>query len=211
MDEKTKVWLDRIQLIRSIAQTGLQYCKNEYDIERYEKLQSLAYEMYEDVSNAPIEKITNFFIPDTGYATPKVDLRAGVFKEGKILLVKERSDGKWTLPGGWADVLESPSEGIIREVKEESGFDIIKPTLVAVIDREKHEYQPAYPNHIYKLFFIAELTGGEAKINLEVDEIDFFPRDQLPELSVDRVLEKDITRLFDVNNSAEAIHEVYSD
>ena len=102
----------------------------------------------------------NFFVPDSGYATPKVDLRSGILKNNQILIVKERSNGKWTLPGGWANVNESPSCGIIREVKEESGFDVSVNRLIAIKDRSLHPYQPQYPIHIYKIFFLCELIGG---------------------------------------------------
>ena len=137
-------WLDWIQKIRTIAQIGATYSKDPYDLDRFQQLAQISHEMYADISNAPLSNVNSLFLPEQGYATPKVDLRAGVFDDDHILLVRERSDGRWSLPGGWADVLESPSQGIIREVKEESGFDVSAPRLVAIVDRSLHPYHPLY-------------------------------------------------------------------
>lgn len=189
-------WTDWAMRVQAIGQIGKTYTKDPFDRDRFDELLSIANEILASLAHTEVGKVESLFLPEKGYTTPKVDLRAGVFKEGRILMVRERSDGKWTLPGGWADILETPIEGVIREVKEESGFDIANPRLVAVIDRGAHDYRPRYPYHIYKLFFLAELVGGSATANLEVDEIGFFALEELPDLSLSRVLPQDITRLF---------------
>lgn len=197
-------WLVWVEKIRAIAQNGLTYSDGGYDLERYHQLQGIAHEMTAALAGAPKEKVDDFFLPEKGYCTPKVDLRAGVFKDGKILLVKERSDNCWALPGGWGDVCESPSLGVEREVLEESGFTVKASKLVAVRDSHKHPYHSHNPNHIYKLFFLCELTGGEAKTNLEISDIDFFSLNQLPELSQGRTISSDIEMLNQhLNNPAQ--------
>ena len=188
-------WLVWVEKIRAIAQNGLTYTKEGYDLERYHQLQAIAHEMTAALAGAPKEKADDFFLPEKGYCTPKVDLRAGVFKGGKILLVKERSDNCWALPGGWGDVCEPPSLGAEREVLEESGFIVNARKLVAVRDTHRHPYHPYNPHHIYKMLFLCDLTGGEAKTNLEISDIAFFPPDQLPELSQGRTIAGDIEML----------------
>jgi ADP-ribose pyrophosphatase YjhB (NUDIX family) len=181
-----------IREIQALAQTGLEYSKDPYDQERYARLRTISFEMIRQLSDVPTADIERFFVPEKGYATPKVDLRACVIEEQRVLLVKERSDGKWTLPGGWADQNESPRQGIAREVKEESGYDVAVDRLYAVKDRDRHAYTPKYPVSIYKLFFTATIIGGQPSANIEVSEIDFFDIDDLPPLSEGRVLREDI-------------------
>jgi ADP-ribose pyrophosphatase YjhB (NUDIX family) len=134
---------------------------------------------------------------EKGYATPKVDVRGAAFRDGRILLVKEAIDGLWTLPGGWADVGDSPSEAIRREMVEESGFEVEVVKLCAVYDRSKHPHRPAFPFHLYKMFFLCEITGGEAKTSHETLEVGFFAEDALPPLSEGRVLPFQIKTMFD--------------
>ncbi|MEM9282180.1 MAG: NUDIX hydrolase [Verrucomicrobiota bacterium] len=183
---------DLVKEIRALAQSGLQYTKDPFDRERFERLMDIASELYTSLSDSDLESVERFFMPETGYATPKVDLRACVFKDGRVLLVKERSDNLWTLPGGWADQSESPQEGIIREIKEESGFDSKIESLYAIKDRDRNPYKPKYPVSIYKLFFTATVTSGSPETNLEVSDIDFFEEGNLPPLSEARVLPQDI-------------------
>lgn len=194
---------DLIKEIRALAQSGLQYTKDPFDRERFERLIKIASELYTSLSDSDLDTVERFFIPETGYATPKIDLRACVFRDNKVMLVKERSDNLWTLPGGWADQNESPHEGILREIKEESGFDAKIHSLYAVKDRDRNPYKPKYPVSIYKLFFVATVAGGSPQANLEVSEIDFFSEDDLPPLSEARVLAKDIHDGFQAfkNNS----------
>ena len=132
-----------------------------------------------------------------GYATPKVDVRGVVFNGSKILLVKEVADnGRWTLPGGWADVNETPSQAVVKEVLEESGFETQAVKLLAVYDREKQGHIPPLPFHIYKLFFLCEIIGGCAQANGETSEVAFFGSHEIPELSKSRVNEKQLRRFF---------------
>ncbi|MDF1811518.1 MAG: NUDIX hydrolase [Verrucomicrobiales bacterium] len=183
---------DLIKEIRALSQSGLQYTKDPYDRERFERLIAISSELYAQLSNADLDTVEKFFFPEVGYATPKIDLRACVFQDHKVMLVKERSDGLWTLPGGWADQNESPREGIVREIKEESGFDAEIHALYAVKDRDRNPYKPKYPVSIYKLFFTATVISGQPVPNLEVSEIAFFDVDDLPPLSEARVLAQDV-------------------
>ena len=135
---------------------------------------------------------------DFGYATPKVDVRAFCLREGKVMLVSEKADGgRWTLPGGWADVNQSPVESVVREVKEESGFEVEVIRLLAVWDREKQGNPPPYPYSIYKMFFFCEIVGGEARETLETAGVAFFGKDEIPSLSEARVIESQILRCFE--------------
>jgi ADP-ribose pyrophosphatase YjhB (NUDIX family) len=194
-------WIDWTKQIKAIAQIGLTYTQDKYDLQRYHQLTQIAHEMIAKLADVPKVKVDHFFIPDSGYATPKVDLRAGIIKDKQVLLVKERSDSRWALPGGWADVNESPSCGIIREVKEESGFDVKVNRLIAIKDRSLHPYSPQYPNHIYKMLFLCELISGQPEKNIEIEEIDFFSLTKLPPLSISRILEDDIRMVFEYHQN----------
>jgi ADP-ribose pyrophosphatase YjhB (NUDIX family) len=142
------------------------------------------------------EKILGLFRGETGYATPKVDVRGACFVEGRVLLVREVTDGLWTLPGGWADVNQSASECVVREILEESGFEARALKLAAVFDYQKSGH-PSRVLHSYKLFFLCEITGGAARPSIETSEVAFFERDALPPLSLGRVLPKQIERMYE--------------
>lgn len=187
--------IDWARKVLAIAQSGLAFTKDPYDKERYEELQDLTSAMLADTLKLPETNIRELWIHEEGYATPKVDVRGAVFAGDKVLLVRERSDGKWTLPGGWADVNDSPSEAVVREVYEESGYQVRAVKLAAVYDRNRHGHPPAL-YHIYKLFFLCELEGGAAATSLETDGVGFFALDELPELSTTRVIRSQIERLF---------------
>jgi len=193
---KEELLLEWAKKIKSISQIGLTYGTGPYDLERYHQLSDLADEMFTAIGQMDLTSIQKIFLGDSGYATPKVDLRGSFIQDGKILLVKERSDGRWTLPGGWADVCESPAQGIQREILEESGFQVKVNKCVAVLDRNLGAYEPVYPHHVYKLLFLCECTGGEKKLNIEIEDIDFFAQDALPTLSTERVIQRDIDLLF---------------
>ncbi len=189
-------WLDFAQRLQAIAQSGLAFAENPYDVERYEQIRELAVEMVATYSEEEPERVANLFCSETGYATPKVDVRGVVFKDDGILLVRERQDGMWTIPGGWVDIGESPSEAVEKEVRQESGYIVRANRLLAVYDRNKHDHPPsAY--HIYKLFFLCELVGGEAATSIETDNVGFFREDELPPLSVSKVTPSQITRMFE--------------
>ena len=191
------LWIDWAKRLQAIAQTGLTYAQSPYDVERYEQVRHIAAEIISNRSETGLSRVLDLLSSDTGYATPKVDVRGIVFHDGSILLVRERSDGRWTLPGGWADVGEAPSECVVREVKEESGYDVQVTKLLAVYDRSKHPHQPPFPFHVYKLFFRCEIVGGQAASSNETDEIGFFTRDVVPPLSITRVTPQQIDRMFE--------------
>lgn len=189
-------WIDWVEQIRAIAQNGITYAQDGFDLERYHQLKTIAHEMTARLTGAPVDQVDDYFLPEKGYTTPKIDLRGGVFKEGKILLVRERSDNCWALPGGWGDIGESPSKGVVREIFEESGFTANAIKLAAIRDAHQHPYHPRCPHHVYKLLFLCELTGGQATANLEISDIGFFDIQQLPELSRERTIKEDIHLLM---------------
>ncbi len=189
-------WLDWARRFQAIAQTGLAYCKDPYDRQRYEEIQRLAADIMANGAALPDSSpLLDIFKNDLGYATPKIDIRAAVFNRDRILLVQEREDGRWTLPGGWADVGESASCVAIREVKEESGYDVTITKLAAVYDRDKHDHPPM-PFHVYKFFFLGTLLGGGATTSVETTAADFFPEDQFPPLSISRVTAPQLEHMF---------------
>jgi ADP-ribose pyrophosphatase YjhB (NUDIX family) len=183
--------------LQATAQTGLEFQTNEYDRERYELISKIAAELMAAHCETPVETFEKMFGEQEGYATPKVDVRAAVFRGGKILLVREAADGLWTMPGGWSDVNDSPREAVEREVWEESGFRVRATKLAAVYDRARHPHVPPLPFHVYKMFFVCEILSGEATPSRETPEVDFFPEGALPPLSVSRNLEFQIHRLFE--------------
>ena len=145
---------------------------------------------------APLATVRGFWEGEHGYATPKVDVRGGVFRGAEVLLVRERSDGRWTLPGGWVDVNDAPSAAVAREIFEESGYHARPVKLAALIDKNRHPHPPGV-HHIYKLFFLCELTGGSPATSIETDAVGFFAVDALPELSLGRNTEAQIRLLFE--------------
>ena len=190
-------WLTWTKRLQAIAQTGLTFTRDHYDHQRYEELQAIAAEMMAAGSGMPdSEKILDLFHREIGYATPKVEVRGAVVRENEILLVREREDGGWTLPGGWADVGESPSAMVVREVQEESGYDVAPRKLAALFDRNKHPHPPE-STHAYKLLFLCDLLGGQATPSFETPEVRFFPRHELPHLSAARITEYQIEHMFD--------------
>ncbi len=170
--------------IQSLAQSGLAYTDNVYDKERYERLREISAEILSKKSNLSLDKVKDIFCNESGYQTPKIDTRAVIFKDNKILLARE-NNGKWSLPGGWCDVLESVASNTIKEVKEETGLDVKTNRIIAVQDRNKHN-KPIYAYGICKIFIICDLLGGEFIENIETTEIDFFDVDELPELAEEK-------------------------
>lgn len=180
----------------AIAQNGLLFSKDVFDKERYLQIQKIAASILAEKTDLTSDKILDLFLCEKGYATPKAEVRGAVFKDNSILLVKERSDQRWSLPGGWVDVNESPSEAICKEIFEESGFKTKAVKLMALFDQNKQSHPPQLP-HTYKLFFICELIGGEKTTSIETSEVEFFAKDNLPELSPRRVNKTQIERAFD--------------
>jgi ADP-ribose pyrophosphatase YjhB (NUDIX family) len=190
-------WLDWVRRLQSIAQNGLAYTKDPYDQERFEMLRQVAAEIAATHTHMSFAFIKGLFEGEHGHATPKVDVRGVMFRGDKILLVREASDGGWTLPGGWADIGDSPKTAVEKEILEESGFEATAVKLIAFYDRDKQGHPP-HPFHIYKAIFLCELVGGEAKTNLETSEVAFFSRDAIPEnLSFSRVTHIQIQHFFD--------------
>jgi ADP-ribose pyrophosphatase YjhB (NUDIX family) len=196
-------WLNWAKRLQALSQNGLTYAKDPFDRERYEQIRHIAAEMLAEKADAKIKDVLDLFVREKDYATPKVDVRGAVFKDGRILLVKERSDGKWSLPGGWADIGESPSESVEREVWEESGFRVKAKRLAAVYDRDKHPHKPLMHYHIYKLFFICEITGGRTTTSSETEQAAFFEENYLPELSITKILPEQIAKMFEFYRQTE--------
>ena len=190
-------WLDLAKRIQSIAQVGLTYAENGYDQERYQELQDLSVRIMQNLTDAPVEKIRALFANETGYQTPKVDVRGVVFEGDKILLVRERLDGCWSLPGGWADVGYSPREVAAKEVREEAGLEVTTGRLLAVLDKKCHPHPPS-PYHTYKIFIECHPAGGALAAGMETSEVGYFSPDHLPPLSLERITESQIRLLFDL-------------
>ena len=171
-------WLKWAIEIQSLAQAGLTYTDNVYDIERYERLREIAAEIIEEKSNISFEKVKDLFCNENGYQTPKIDTRAAIFKDEKILLTHE-NNGTWSLPGGWCDVLESVASNTIKEVKEETGLDVETIKIIAVQDRNKHN-KPIYAYGVCKIFVLCNVIGGEFVENIETTEIKYFSLDEIP-------------------------------
>ncbi len=190
-------WLAWARRLQAIAQSGLTYCKDKFDIQRYNEIRNIAAEMMAaGVGSADFVRIADIFAQQSGYATPKIDVRVAAFNDARILLVRELEDGCWTLPGGWADVGEPASVAAAREAREESGYEVRITKLAAVFDRDLHNHPP-YPFHTYKMFFIATLAGGAPRDSNETADAQFFPENHLPPLSTTRVTPSQIAHLFE--------------
>lgn len=192
MSDKVK-WLDWARRIQAVSQTGLEFAHNEYDIERNNKLAKIASEIIEYKSNLNSEDAMEIYLNQEGYATPNVDVRTAVIRDNQILLVKEISDGKWAMPGGWLDVGDVPSEGAVREAKEESGFDVKPTKVIGVYDANRNSGRLEL-FHAIKIVYLCEIISGEATPSFETPEVEFFLLDDLPELSENR------TNLMHINH-----------
>ncbi|MGD8624467.1 MAG: NUDIX hydrolase [Anaerolineae bacterium] len=178
-------WLAWAREIQALSQTGLTFSSNEYERERYQRLAGIAAEIVEEQAGLPRQAALDSFALQPGYATPKVDVRGAVVRDGQILLVQERSDGRWCMPGGWADVGDLPSEVAAREVWEESGFVVVPRKVVGVFDANRSG-RPLEFYHAYKVVFLCDLTGGQARVSHETLAVGFFDFDDLPPLSSNR-------------------------
>jgi ADP-ribose pyrophosphatase YjhB (NUDIX family) len=191
------LWLTIARELQAISQTGLTFTKDRFDIQRYERLRELAAQLMAHGSGVATDKVVDLLRGETGYTTPKVDVRGAAFMDGRVLMVREISDGLWTLPGGWADVNQSAAECVEREILEESGFEARAVKLAAVHDYQKGGHPPRALFSSYKMFFICEITGGAARPSNETSEVAFFERHALPPLSVGRTLATQIDRMFE--------------
>lgn len=197
MGEKWLYWAKELQ---SIAQAGLAYSKDKYDIDRFQQIRDLSVEILNEYTDIGKEKIKTLFCNESGYQTPKVDIRGAIFRDNKILLVREKMDGCWSLPGGWAEVNLSVKENIIKEAKEEAGVNVMPKRIIAVLDRNRYN-EPINAYGIYKIFVLCEFVDGIFEKNIETEESGFFSLDKLPPLSIDRITEKQIKMCFDAQSN----------
>lgn len=188
-------WLAWGREIQALAQTGAHFAENDYDRERYARMRAIAGAIISAHTNLEFELLDDVFSRQIGYATPRVDVRGAVFRGGKLLFVRERSDDGWTLPGGWADVGDIPSEAVEREVLEESGFQVKAHRLIGVYDANRLGVLEVF--HAYKLVFLCELVGGEARESSETTAVEFYGTEDLPgNLSGERTNSRHIRDAF---------------
>ena len=198
MDDRPQ-WLKWAVELQALAQAGLFYGRDKYDRERYQRIRDIAAEMMARETRLPLERVKDLFCGETGYQTPKLDTRAAVFQEGKILLVQEE-DGRWSLPGGWADVDISVGENTVKEVKEEAGLDVIPWRIIAVQDRAKHNL-PVYAYGVCKIFVQCDAAGGQFTPNLETTEARYFLPDQIPPLAEEKNTPAQVALCFEAYRS----------
>lgn len=190
-------WFEVASRLKVISQAGKNFAKDSYELKRHEDLERIAGEIIAHHTELETDTARKMLQEDTGYPTPKTDCRGVVFRDENILLVKEIEDGGWTLPGGWCDNGMTPSENVRREVWEESGFEVRVERLLAVYDRNRQGHTPPYLFDIYKMFFLCEITGGQAKVSNETSEVRFFDEEEIPPLSLSRTLPRQIERFFE--------------
>ena len=196
-------WIEWARRLAAIAQDGLTYSMDPFDTERYASVRDIAAEMMGGQPGAEVSYFADLLAGETGHATPKVDVRGVLFRDDRMLFVRERDDGLWSLPGGWAEVHESPSEAVVREVLEESGYLSEAVKLLALYDRNRHEHPP-YPFAVYMLVFLCRITDGLPVESAETEGVGFFGRNELPDLSRNRVTAAQVERLFQLCESLES-------
>ena len=193
----TPAWLGWLQQIQALAQDGLAYSQNPFDIERYQALTAIAAKITGTYGGVDFEMVQATFAREAGYATPKLDVRGVVFVNDKLLLVRELSDGHWTLPGGWVDVGEPLSRAVEREVQEESGYEVKAFKVLAIFDRNSSRHQhPPYIFHLYKIFVMCQMIGGKPVSSIETEGAQFFAEDEIPPLSISRTTLPEIELMF---------------
>jgi ADP-ribose pyrophosphatase YjhB (NUDIX family) len=193
----TPIWLKWAREIQALAQTGYHYAQNDYQRERYHRLADIAAEIFSEHTNFEPTPLADVFHAQIGYATPRVDVRGAVFRDGKLLLVRERLDGGWTMPGGWADVGDLPSRAVEREVWEEAGFRVEARRVIGVYDANRTG--PLELFHAFKIVFLCELISGEPRPSNETSEVAFFGPDEIPgQLSGERTRPRHIKDAFSV-------------
>lgn len=201
MNSKSDKLIEYIKEIQSIAQTGLFYVKDIYDKERYERLRDISAEMMALKTELPVETVKTLFCSDYGYQTPKVDTRAAIFKEDKILLVHE-NNGTWSMPGGWCEFNMSPVDSMVKEVKEEAGKDIRINSVISVQNRDNHNVPP-YAYAIVKIFYLCEEIGGNFESNIETTEIAYFAENELPDMALEKCNEEQVHMCFKAYRSSD--------
>lgn len=195
-------WLDMARRLQAVAQAGLEYTDNKYDIDRYQQIRQLSTEIMRDFTDLDMNKLVGVFAAEKGYQTPKVDVRGVVFRRDKLLMVRETIDGNWSVPGGWADVGLTPYQVACKEVFEEAGLEVEPVRLLAVLDKNCHSHPPDF-FHIYKIFVRCEERGGTLQGGMETSETGFFGLDELPPLSTPRITEDQIRLMFEFNKNPE--------
>lgn len=197
----TEPWLTWAIEIQSIAQNGLAYCKNIYDIERYERLRDLAAEMLSYKTEISKDIVKRLFCNESGYQTPKIDTRAAIFKDNKILLVQE-NDGLWSLPGGWVDVLETLHSNTVKEVREEAGLNVEPQFIIAIHDQHKRNFPP-FAHRVLKSFVMCNVINGEFQPNSETLQSDYFDLQHLPPVNNEKNTIEQIELCFQAYHSAQ--------
>lgn len=193
LDSLTKLAME----LQALAQCGLTYTRDEYDKQRFERIREISAELMSLKTTLPVEKVKELFCSETGYQTPKIETRGVVIQDNKILLVKEK--GKWSLPGGWVDYDQSIASNTVKEVKEEAGLDVVPVKIIALQDRNKHNF-PKYAYGICKVFVMCKVVGGSFQENIETTESGYFSLDNLPELDADKNVYEQIRMCFDAYN-----------
>ena len=200
---KERASLELIKRIKALADTGLVYAQDEFDRERYEELRAISLQLLSNVSDRPLTVLNEFFLPERDYPTVKVDVRGLVLNNrNEILMAKERVDGKWTIPGGWADIGYTPSEVVVKEIREETGLECSAVRFLAVYDKRMHRHPPQ-PFYVYKLVFLCKIEEGKLEHGFDMDGAAFFNMDDLPDLSKDRILKSQLRQLYSmvINNN----------
>jgi len=188
-------WLDMAKRLQAVAQAGLEYSENKYDIDRYQQVRHMSLEILHHFTGMTMEELIGVFSSETGYQTPKVDVRGVVFRGDRILMVRETIDGRWSIPGGWADVGLTPFEVAVKEVCEESGLEVVPVRMLAVLDKKRHNHPPDL-FHIYKIFILCREVGGELKGGIETSDTGFFGPDEFPPLSEQRITREQIRLMY---------------
>lgn len=189
-------WLEFAKRVQSLAQAGLTYAQNSYDQERYQELSEISVAILAELTGEEVPRIKDLFTNEVGYQTPKTDVRAVIFQDGKILMVREKIDNCWSLPGGWADVGFTPGEVAVKETCEEAGLEVKPIKILAVLDKKCHPHPPS-PYHTYKIFILCEAIGGSLQQGSETLDVSYFDRTQLPELSTERGTVSQVQLMFE--------------
>ena len=189
-------WKEHAQELLSIAQEGLTYSQDRYDIDRFKRLKEISARIMSDFTDMEMEKIKTLYNSEKGYLTPKLDIRAAVFQDNKLLLVQESCNRLWSLPGGWADVGLSPGENVVKEVEEEAGLLVVPQRILAVWDKRYHDHPPDL-HHTYKILFLCKITGGKLASGFETIDANFFGEEEIPPLSTNRTTSGQIKFVFE--------------
>lgn len=193
-------WIEWAKELQFIAQAGLTYSKDPFDLERFERLRDIAAEMLSVKSGLPVDIVKGLFCNETGFQTPKLDTRAAIFKDDRILLVKERN-GTWSLPGGWVDVLETVKSNTEKEVREEAGLEVRATRIIALHDKNTHNTPQPFAYNICKVFVECEVIGGVFRENIETVESRYFSADNLPPLAEEKNTADQIRMCFSAHNN----------